>query len=606
MSKQGNYVTIPGVDPNWAKGISSALSDLSRSYNQRASEEAAAAERLAANEESKRRWEAEQERMAAKDAYQMQRDVLADARAQEQQQIDVWRYNNQETRAAAAEERAADEAKRKADEFARLQHNRNVEGSLDVGFGVEDLGPNVQQRIATGREQLDAKRNEIETNIAAINERRNFLTPEGGFSKAGQAEYDARLASYMEMYNDPAKAAEMAKADILTMRDNAVANNYETTARAELDRVQTLFDNQLSRLPMSGTVEEYIDAGIAAARAAGHKDPNSEELRKKLRGEAIDKGLKTRADIIAAGQAAAETAYSRRKDEIGFLKDFYSARTAAGKASGKSTGMSSSEFTTAINSLDMFGDDEKKQAVSLFTTLANAETAKDIPASILREAIILTSANNVLGENNTLDPTNPEDLAKVVEVAEALNKGSYTGQDYIKRSDFAIGDIPSYSADQLMGRRFDLTISDNFPTPRSVLARPDVAAFKEQQAAEQQAKEAQVVLDEARKAPLPVDGTINTAKLKELLGDRLDLSPPSAGNFDQTDPESFAIPQYSPQQMASRELLEVQQNIDKWRQQKAGFAAGGDSTGAAQRQRQKWIDEATARRQELYNQLMGR
>jgi hypothetical protein len=65
MARQGNYVTIPGVDPNWAKGISSALSDLSNTYNKRAADERAEAERLAAAEESKRRFDLQESRAQA-------------------------------------------------------------------------------------------------------------------------------------------------------------------------------------------------------------------------------------------------------------------------------------------------------------------------------------------------------------------------------------------------------------------------------------------------------------------------------------------------------------------------------------------------------------
>lgn len=586
---QGNYVPISGVNANWSEGLSSALADLSKTYISQAEAEKERARLAAADAESKRRYEQDRADIAA-------RNQVLDAR-----------YDAEQLIANAAEARAVKDAEFKESERTRAKTNRDVLGQLTVDFGADNLGPNVQSRIAQAQEHINTTRTTIESNVAAINQRRNFLTPEGEFSEAGNAEYQARYADYLKMYNDPAKAAELAKADVVTMRNNALANDYETKARAELAAVETAFNNQLSRLGTKGTVEEFIAAGQAQAAAAGHQDPYSKELRDELRARALDRGLKTRGDLIAAGQTAAETAYQREKDRIGFMQSYYTAAGTGSSGSG-GKGVSDEKFVEFISNLDLFGVGDRDRAVKLYQTLKNDPLLKGVDEGFIREAIILTSTKGL--DDETLG-TGDKEINTIATLATDLAKGNTTGKQYVAKKDFEInqGALKSYSADELMGRRFDLQVPKTYTTPREVLARPDVAAFKAQQAKEaqqapeQQAKEAQAVLDEARKSPLPVDGTVTTARLKELLGDRLDLSP---GKYEYTNPMSFFMPEYSPQQRASREILEVQQNIDKWRQQKARFAGDGVIHRAAQRERQKWIDEAIARREELYNQLMGR
>ena len=597
---QGNYVPISGVNANWSEGLSSALANLSKTYASQAEAEKERARLAAADAESKRRYEQDRADIAA-------RNALTDAENKR-------RWDIQEGRSAQAEARAVKEAEFIESERTRAKTNRDVLGQLTVDFGADNLGPNVQSRIAQAQEHINTTRTTIESNVAAINQRRNFLTPEGGFSEAGNAEYQARYADYLKMYNDPAEAAELAKADVVTMRNNALANDYETKARAELAAVETAFNNQLSRLGTKGTVEEFIAAGQAQLAAAGHQDPYSKEVRDELRARALDRGLKTRGDLIAAGQTATETAYQREKDRIGFMQSYYTAAGTGSSGSG-SKGVSDEKFVEFISNLDLFGVGDRDRAVKLYQTLKNDPLLKGVNEGFIREAIILTSTKGL--DDETLG-TDPKEINTIATLATDLAKGNTTGKQFVAKKDFEInqGALKSYSADELMGRRFDLQVPKTYTTPREVLARPDVAAFKAQQAAEQQAKEApqaaeqqakeaQAVLDEARKSPLPVDGTVTTARLKELLGDRLDLSP---GKYTNTGPARFAvsIPIYSPQQRASRELLEVQQNIEKWRQQKARFAGGGVINGAARRERQRWIDEATARRQELYDQLMGR
>jgi hypothetical protein len=498
MARQGNYVPISNINANWSGDLSKTLGTLGTQYANLATEEKKAAERLAERDENKRRFEQGRLDTAARNAVldaraeQTRQDALVKWLSEQEESKRRWDIGN--TRDQTIHDQKVTTFGRETDEYNRTLNNRNVLDNLDVGWGSEDLGPNVQNRIETAQNWITSTAAEIDKNAAAINERRNFLTPEGRLSPAGKVEYDARFNSYMDMYGDANKAGELAKADITTMRDNALANNYETRAREQLAGVQERLDKELSLLPYRGSIEEYIAAGIAEAKEAGYKNPNSAELREYLRGQAKDLGLKSRADIIAAGQTAATTAYDKRVKQIELLKKFYDARSAAGKSSSTtSKGMSASDFMGQINELDIFGDDEKQQAVDLFTTLSDPSNtlAQGISPGILREAIILTAANSVIGEDSTLDPKDPEDLAKVMEVAQALNRGAYSGKGYrIDKDDFTVGDIPSYSADELLGRRFDLKVPNTLVTPsRELLARPDVAAFKAKQEAELKAKE---------------------------------------------------------------------------------------------------------------------
>ena len=109
MAKQGNYVTIPGMDPNWAKGISSALTDLSSSYNKKAALQEQE-KRLAANEaENKRRYE---EGLLRQD----ERNALLDERYKNEQALAAEKYQNTLTRQAELDRIAADERARAAKE----------------------------------------------------------------------------------------------------------------------------------------------------------------------------------------------------------------------------------------------------------------------------------------------------------------------------------------------------------------------------------------------------------------------------------------------------------------------------------------------------------
>ena len=65
MAKQGNYVTVPGMDSNWAKGTSSALADLSKVLTAQSETEKKLALVEARDREDKRRYEEDQERKDA-------------------------------------------------------------------------------------------------------------------------------------------------------------------------------------------------------------------------------------------------------------------------------------------------------------------------------------------------------------------------------------------------------------------------------------------------------------------------------------------------------------------------------------------------------------
>lgn len=485
--------------------LRSYLGDISSKYGKIDQLQDAEKERALEREIADKRYATEQARLLDKDQYAQYRDTVEDAYKKYDLAESARRFNAKQALDDLKSQQDTTLHNWKVKDREEAKKNLTISNELmDSAFYTADsLGPNVQARIKEGRKYITNLTADIDKNSAAINERRDFITADGGFSPAGKAEYDARFSSYMEMYNDANKAAELAKADVVTMRDNALANNYETRARAQLADVQQSFDAALSQLPYKGSVEEYVAAGIAAAKKAGHT--NLPAYEKELTARAKNAlGLKTRAEIVATGQAATKTAYDRQLEQIDLLKKYYDARSSSGKTSStKSKGMSANDFLSQINELDTFGDDEKQQAVDLFTTLSDPENkvAEGISPGILREAIILTISDNMIFEDSTLDPSNPEDLAKVMEVAKALNRGSYSGKGYtVSKDDFKIKDIPTYSADELLGRRFDLTVPKTLVTPsRELLARPDVVAFKEKQAAELKAKQEAVAKAQAQK-----------------------------------------------------------------------------------------------------------
>lgn len=516
MSKQGNYVTLPGGGVNWAEGLSSSLADLSAGYRDQAENEIAAKESAAKLELMKA----------------------------------------QEARAAADAAFTADERKRAAD-------NREAFNKLNLAPDFSMLGSGVQDTIAERKQELAGREAEINRISADIYERRSYITDKGELSKAGQAEFDARLPEYMKMYSDPNVAREKAYGDIVTMRDNAVNNTFGEDARKELALSRKELDNAIDSARYSVTVEEYVAAKQKEAAAAGHHDPYSPEFAQLLRNEAIQThGLKTRGEVIQAGQAAAEAAYKKEADRIGFLKDYYTSLDKASPSS-KGRGVSSTEFADFAKNLDFpVGTGDRDKATDLYQKSVNSEFAKGVPAEFIREAIMLMTVGSI--DEETLDPTVEGNIQKVVDLAKALANGSTTGRDVVDKAEFKINEdkVVSYSADELMRRRFDKGALKTAVTPKAVLARPDAAAFDEKvrkgmpalpaNAADKLSDPTKFATDKAKRIAggsdetlsvpemqqlpptvrLPANSSVDTKVLKEVLGDTLDEGNAGAESTD--------------------------------------------------------------------------
>jgi hypothetical protein len=151
MARQGNYVTIPGMDPNWAKGISSALSDLSNSYNRKAALEEQE-KRLAANEaENKRRYE---EGLLRQD----QRNALLDERYKNEQALAAEKYQNTLDRQGELDRIAADERARAAKEREVLSQYAANYSAPSARQAMLDADPELKSALeaqnATNKEVL--------------------------------------------------------------------------------------------------------------------------------------------------------------------------------------------------------------------------------------------------------------------------------------------------------------------------------------------------------------------------------------------------------------------------------------------------------------------
>lgn len=240
MAKQGNYVTLPGVDPNWAKGISSALSDLSRSYNAKAAQEEEAARMAAAAEEDKRRFGLEQ-------AYKEQ-EALRTADYRKQQLA-----NEAEQARLTAENRAAqlsiqERAQQIADDAAALEKAQR-EGLVGISeaYSRGDFNKPVtlDQYGNEAREFWKAKLGSYDTGEVAA--RNYLLTPSAESLTAAKEAYAKTLAD-----SDLSPAAQTNK-----------VNAYGKGLEQQLNLLKT--DN-LAPLTREGRIDQLVSGLYDPAR----------------------------------------------------------------------------------------------------------------------------------------------------------------------------------------------------------------------------------------------------------------------------------------------------------------------------------------------------
>lgn len=551
MARQGNYVTVPGGNTNWAQGISGSLSDLSKS-------------------------------LIAQGKIQAQLDaqVARDEATASDREARLALLQSEEDRKQAVYDQTIADA-------ATARENDAILGSFTVPNSLDMLGPNAQGVWQTQNEGLAAQRADADANIEVINTRRNFLTPEGALSPEGQAEFDRRFAVLSQALPEE-EARSRAMNQVTTMRDNALNSTYETDINAFLTNQERDLGIAASRLPYLATQEEFIRYGQQQLAEAGHTAPMSAEVRQDLAARTEARGLPKAADLIASGQAADVAKYERAVEQAKLFDDYYTRHQAASSNGGRtsSTGMDASDFNEYVNNLDGWGQGDKQQAIQLLTNLSQDPEVQSarIPVSVLREAILLTSFEGILTDNRTVDPENPTDVTNVVNLAKALNSGRTTGSTFIDKSDYTLDEVTGRSAADILGGRVSSAIptrTGRLPAMYESLAMPDLTALQSE-VADRKAEEADRKAEEAAVAREALAATAATkadaiqasdTSVAPLTREELSVLPSTSRLPNTADVTMTSLPAILGEAFdlnssdrgvarASRDLLTTQQDLD--------------------------------------------
>ena len=150
MSRQGNYVTLPGASANWGAGLSSSLADLSKTFINQANNEKERERLNKAAEESKRRYEADK-------AYRLDRDSILDTRAAEQREFEQKKYSDLLERQKEADRIAEAERKRLEAERTALKtylSNYSQQSAVDAALASDPrLKTALDEQFATSLEE---------------------------------------------------------------------------------------------------------------------------------------------------------------------------------------------------------------------------------------------------------------------------------------------------------------------------------------------------------------------------------------------------------------------------------------------------------------------
>lgn len=477
MARQGNYVPNAGSNVNFASGLSSSLTDLSRSLLSQAQEK----DRL----EAKAREAAEAERRFGITEERQRANMLLDAAYKQQTAKDTAAYRKQQLDNAAeqarltAENRAAqlalqertltlaeERAQREADAAALKTKDTSILGTTKVDYDIEDFGPNVQAAIKQGQQQISAAENQVKANLEELNRRRSFLDTKGNLSEVGQQAVNDRAALYAKENNlDAETARSMALQDVTNIHNAALSSTYEKDSAKYLNQLKTNFNRAMENLPSLITREEYAAVAEEALRNAGYSNIYSDEAQNWLERQIKNKGITTTADLLSSASASAKARYERNKDKLNLVKGFLD------KNQGK--GISEEKFTEFVSNQDLFGTGDRDMGISLYTTLKDSEKLQNVPAGVIRQAIVLTATKGL--DEETLDPTDPKDLKKVTDLAISLANNPEGAQNFLSQVEKEL----EYSAptrEQVLGGRFGFTASEA-PTVRQ-FTREDLNALR--------------------------------------------------------------------------------------------------------------------------------
>lgn len=404
MARQGAYVTVPGGSANWASGLSSALSDLSKSYLQQGAAEDERARLAAAEAESKRRWELDR----------------ADTKA----------YRDaQQAESAARLAIAQAEADYKKGERERVAKDLDIRSGYQFTPEWEDLSGKV-------RSAFDKQSQVLLDKAEAAGEKRlapdlALFTDENELSTSGRTELDRLTSVYQkEGLNKDHAAAKAYSA----LSDRYFDAQTDTLAVQEAEKdITAARERALANM----TAEGITEAVRKDLQDLGYSDVYGESAQALIDDIIAGRGALTQKEVVAQGQAAATAAHEaavkqqelnrqKNKDLIDLLK-----------AEGKTT---SSSKSTSGSTPDKMTNEELMKSAEKFTwgstagkektlqamveNVWNMPNIKDkVPIDTVRQAVYNVSVKNSMLDNEPPNPGSTDDIKEVEEEVTHLMLG---------------------------------------------------------------------------------------------------------------------------------------------------------------------------------------
>jgi hypothetical protein len=371
MARQGNYVPNAGSNVNFASGLSSSLTDLSRSLLNQAQEKERLALQQEKLEEDKRQFGTTEERQKA--------SLLADLIYKQQESKNTADYRQKQLdlekdRLKIAQDKAAaDEAERK-----RLLSIRNKTEEYSDSFGYSDLeeySPELAKKISSagGFEAID----NVVSKAEAL-----FDTSSDKFMPNRVNEYISAVEQQRGEELTPQQREEMATALEAQMRPLYAIREQDRGRFKEdvlnllgIPALQESKQAFIERAPTALTKEEAVRFHTGRLIKAGV--PRAEAL-KEAESIATINARKSYGDILAERTAAAETANKSEEQRIEATKDYIDLQVdildklGSGKSGYKSSGDPAKDITTLLKEGGVHSnvdEDELNQLVNRYSTL---------------------------------------------------------------------------------------------------------------------------------------------------------------------------------------------------------------------------------------------
>ena len=435
MSRQGNYVTVPGGSTNWTEGISKSLLDLSKSYRDQAINKAETA------------------RLREKDAREAEKFEL---------------------------ERAI---------LGQELSDKNILTNVAPNVGIEALGPNVQNN----RSKLLDRRNKLDEvfkeNKKYIETNRGLFDDKGALTDFGQNQL-VELTKQAQRENPditPDNANRVAREYLDAVYTNVTspeADKYLTSKSNYLKNYDRAILDEDARASGQMTRGEYIEGRIQELTGAGHSGARSKEVLSILETEADARGLLTRAEMVEQAQERENQAYKERKDQLDILIRGMRANNSGGTKTGSAkNGMDAREFTQAISDLDRtflglgWQTDEKKTGEEAFTTIIESYAPDEqrgmapfVRAAII-DSIVDKSEGFFTGEQEILDGaslssrTGEKWINRVKNLAAQYqaDSGGSRRQQFLTDKALQLEGSRTITPEEVLGRRYAREITRQSP-----------------------------------------------------------------------------------------------------------------------------------------------